>query len=162
MATFRSNVAGAYDVARSGTGTITVPFEYAIVANTSFAAIDDVLVLAKIPKYATILSFCIDMPDCGTSGACDLGTSILRTAFASAVTIVTSAKWTSDSLTYASQGALPYKILDTDSGDVTVDADFRLTATAALSAWAAVTIKGWVQYVCNETAALAETAVAVP
>jgi hypothetical protein len=162
IATFYSDVAGPYDVARSGAGVITVPFRYVNVANVSFATIDDVLILVKLPKHSTLLAFQIDIPDLGTTGAADIGTLSDRDRFAAGTSIVSPIRASSAVATYAAVGSLPFHVLDVDAGDVTAQDDLRLTATAALSAWAAGTITGWAQYICNQSAAMAEVPVAVP
>lgn len=144
--------------ARQRVGTNTVPFAFTIVSNW-LASIGDYLVLAKLPKYATLLAYWIDMPDCGTSGAADFGTRTSAARFKSAVTLVTAGVWTSYDITgtYYTAAALPYKVLDTTTSAITADDDVRLTATTAMTVWdTAKTIQGFVTYVCNEKEAMAE------
>jgi hypothetical protein len=148
--------------ARSGTGPIVVPFKYAVEA-AFMDAQDEYLVLVKLPRYSTLLAYWIDMPDCGTSGAADLGTRTDQDRFAAAKTIVTAAVWTnldssdSDLDSYYIKESLPYRVLDTDAGDDTDEDDLRLTCTTALSAQATTkSIRGWAMFVCNEVQASAE------
>ena len=177
-----SDVAGPYVQSRTGTGLICVPFSYTIVAaflgTTSTASggtadAGDTIVLAKLPAYATLISFVIDIPrvDSGATAArFDVGTRTDIDRFVPALdpTAAAGKRISGSDITVTSGtnvliSALPYKVLDTDAGDVTAEDDLRLTlVTAAITTLVLATIKGHVLYSCNEAAALAEVAVAVP
>lgn len=177
-----SDVANPYVPARTGSGTICVPFSITLTAaflgttsTTSGGTADagDTIVLAKLPAYATLVNFVIDIPDLdsgATSARMDVGTKSDIDRFVPALDITAAAgKRVSGGDVTVTSGtnnlisSLPFKVLDTDSGDVTAEDDLRLTlVTAAITTLVLATIKGHVIYVCNEAAALAEVPVAVP
>lgn len=166
MATFYADSTGAYVPARSGTGTITVPFQY-VCSTTTALAIDDIVVLCKLPPYATLVGFIIDLPDIGDAGTCHIGTLSDPDRFVVSAVMTTAKRISSyDAAATANTHVLlekiPFRVLDTDSGDVTVADDLRLTMTVAQTVPIAATIRGFAQYVCGEAQAMAETAVAVP
>jgi len=155
MATKYSDTANG-NPARSGTGPITVPFAFAI-GSASVLAINDIIVLAKLPKYSTMLGFVLELPDCGDAGTVHIGTLSDPDRFAASAVLTTGRRISSyDVAATVAVGALPFHVLDVDAGDTTVEDDFRLTATVALTVPVAATIKGFVEYVCNEVQASAE------
>jgi len=159
MATKYSDTANG-NPARSGTGPIKVPFAFAI-GSASVLAIDDVIVLAKLPKYSTLLGFVLELPDCGDAGTVHIGTLSDADRFTVSAVLTTAKRISSydaaaTANTHVLLDALPFRVLDVDAGDTTVEDDFRLTATVALTVPVAATIKGFVEYVCNEVQASAE------
>lgn len=153
--------------ARSGTGLIPVPFSYTPVANFG-NTIGDVLILARLPKYSTLLGFWIEIPDMdsgATASRVNIGTKTSATRF------VTDLDWTAATTkrvssfdaaatanTHVALDQLPFRVLDTDAGDRTVDDDLRLTISTAVITTLVTSkpIRGFAFYVCNEKEALSE------
>jgi len=168
MATFYADSTGAYVPARSGTGTISVPFSYTPAA--PFGGLGDILILCKLPAYSTLLGFWLEIPDLdsgATAVRLKLGTKSSDAQFIAshnptgATTVRISSYEATDTVLLEK---LPFRALDTDIGDVTAEDDLRLTViTAAITTLITTKpIRGFAQYVCNEAAAMAEVPVAVP
>lgn len=176
-----ADTTGAYVSARVGTGTITVPFKYTLTAAfgasfaTSGGAADsgDTIVLCKLPPYATLINFVIDIPDLDTGATAarmDVGTRTDIDRFVPALDITAAAgKRISGGDAVVTSGtnvlisALPFRVLDTTADTVTAEDDLRLTlVTAVLTTPVLAVIKGYAQYVCHEVQAMAETLPTVP
>lgn len=164
MATYYTDTAAR--AMRSGVGVQVVPFRFAATTTVTpaFGANGDILVLCKLPPYSTLVGFQIDMPDfdSGNTSRAAIGTLSNATRFtasyntADAAARVSSFDATVTANTHVGQGTLPFRVLDTDAGDVTVADDLRLTFVAATNTLVNATLTGFAMFVCNEVEASAE------
>lgn len=153
-------------------GCVLQPFSYAIV-NTNAAtnaatvpAINEFIILAKLPKYCTLVGFVMEIPDVGASAVIDVGTLSSQAKFITGLSVVTvpqrlssfegaGANTTvntggSTNGAFVLGGQLPFQVLNTSALGKTVDDDFRITFTTAITAPVNSTISGFVLYTMDE------------
>lgn len=150
--TLRSNVASTsfQPATRPQNAILGYPFSVAVASVAAGLTINSVIILGKIPKDCTLLSFVIDCPDLDTDGTGAVSVSVgdaqtadlflaTTTAFKSARTVTSSGVITASSMLGTLAGTLPKRYTQTS--------DLRLTVTvASLELSAAVTIKGHYLY----------------
>lgn len=166
MATYYTDTAKNMP-ARSGVGMQVVPFRFDVsTADTpSFGANGDVLVLAKLPRFSTLVGLQIEIGnlDSGITSRAAIGTASNATRFieayntASAAGRVSSFDSAVTANTHIKQGSLPFRVLNTSAGGETDDDDVRMTFVAATNTLLNASITGFVMYVCNEQEASTET-----
>lgn len=163
MATFYADSA-LDQPARSDTAPITVPFRFNT-ASLTYGTNGNIIVLAKIPKFATVTGFELNLPilDSANTGRLGIGTLSNATRFTESVNMgaairVSSFDSTVTANTHVGAASIPYRVLNTTAGAQTVEDDLRLTlSNAVTTAVANAVVSGFVQYNCLEPQSSIET-----